>query len=201
MATDNKSLGKFILDGIPSAPRGVPQIEVTFDIDANGILNVTAQDKATSRSQHITITASSGLSEAEVQRMKEEAGAHVEEDKKRQELVEAKNIADSTVYSAEKMLREFGEKIPADLKTTLEDNTAQLRKDFIGNDMDAIRKSTEVLQQAIQKVGASMYQQPDGAAKPTASNSDPNSAQTGPLGGDTPDENPGDVVDGEFKNL
>ena len=201
MAVDNKSLGKFILDGIPSAPRGVPQIEVTFDIDANGILNVTALDKATSRSQHITITASSGLSESEVTRMKEEASAHVEEDKKHKELVEAKNIADSTVYSAEKLLKEFGEKIPADLKADVEGKTAKLRQDFIGNNMDDIRKSTDALQQVIQKVGASMYQQPGPSASPTAGSSSANTAETGPLGGDTPGDNPGDVVDGEFKNL
>ena len=113
MAADNKSLGKFILDGIPPAPRGIPQIEVTFDIDANGILKVTAQDKATGRSQHITITASSGLSDSEVEKMRKDAELHAEEDRKRKELIEARNNADNTVYAAEKALREFGDKVPA----------------------------------------------------------------------------------------
>ena len=105
MAADNKSLGRFILDGIPPAPRGIPQIEVTFDIDANGILNVTAQDKATGRSQHITITASSGLSENEVERMRKDAEAHADEDRQRKELIEVRNNADNVAYSAEKVLR------------------------------------------------------------------------------------------------
>jgi molecular chaperone DnaK len=110
MATDNKSLGKFILDGIPPAPRGIPQIEVTFDIDANGILKVTALDKATQRSQHITITASSGLSDSEVERMRKDAESHAEEDRKRKELIEARNQADNAVYTAEKALRDLERK-------------------------------------------------------------------------------------------
>ena len=122
MAADNKSLGKFILDGIPPAPRGVPQIEVTFDIDANGILKVTAQDKATGRSQHITITASSGLSDTEVERMRKEAEAHADEDKRRKELIEARNNADNAVYSAEKVLRDLGDKVPGELKSEVEDH-------------------------------------------------------------------------------
>ncbi|HLE51638.1 MAG TPA: molecular chaperone DnaK, partial [Anaerolineales bacterium] len=120
MAADNKSLGKFSLDGIPPAPRGMPQIEVTFDIDANGIIKVTAQDKATSRSQHITITASSGLSDAEVERMRKDAEAHAEEDLRRKELIEARNSADSAVYTAEKALLDFADKIPADVKSKVE---------------------------------------------------------------------------------
>src|SRR5512136_2121012 len=120
MALDNKSLGKFILDGIPPAPRGVPQIEVTFDIDANGILNVSAKDKATGRSQHITITASSGLSDKEVEQMRRDAEAHAEEDRNRKELIEARNYADSVVYTSEKTLRDLGDKVPADLKGQIE---------------------------------------------------------------------------------
>ena len=127
MATDNKSLGRFILDGIPPAPRGVPQIEVTFDIDANGILKVTAQDKATGRSQHITITASSGLSEAEIEKMKEDAEKFADEDMKRKEMVEARNNADNMVYSAEKALEELGDKIPDDIKTQVTDKVAEVR--------------------------------------------------------------------------
>ena len=127
MSADNKSLGRFILDGIPPAPRGVPQIEVTFDIDANGILNVTAQDKATGRSQHITITASSGLSKDEVEKMVKDAEKFAAEDKKRSERIEARNKADTLVYQAEKIMRELGDKIPADVKAELESKAAALK--------------------------------------------------------------------------
>jgi molecular chaperone DnaK len=201
MAADNKSLGKFILDGIPSAPRGIPQIEVTFDIDANGILNVTALDKATNRSQHITITASSGLSESEIQRMKQEAEAHADEDKKRKDLVEVKNIADNSVYSAEKLLRENGDKVPADIKKEVEDASAKVKETLAGDNVDAIKSSTEALQQVIQKVGASMYQQqaPTGETAPAGDAS--GTPEGTPGGGAAPGENPGDVVDGEFKNI
>nr|MBP6086998.1 molecular chaperone DnaK [Pelolinea sp.] len=134
MAADNKSLGRFILDGIPPAPRGVPQIEVTFDIDANGILNVTAQDKATGRSQKITITASSGLTEEEVERMKREAELHAEEDRKRKELIEVRNNADNAAYTAEKFLRENGDKIGEAEKTGISEKVAQLREAMNGED-------------------------------------------------------------------
>ena len=162
MATDNKTLGKFILDGIPPAPRGVPQIEVAFDIDANGIINVTASDKATSRSQKITITASSGLSKDEVERMKREAEQHADEDNKRKSVIEARNNADNTAYTAEKLLRDNGDKIDDAMKTQVNDLVAKVREAMAGEDADAILKQTEELSQAIQKVGASMYQQPGG---------------------------------------
>jgi len=202
MAADNKSLGKFILDGIPSAPRGVPQIEVTFDIDANGILNVTALDKATNRSQHITITASSGLSESEVQRMKQEAEAHADEDKKRKELVEVKNIADNSVYSAEKLIKENADKIPAEVKKEVEESAAKVKEVLAGDNAEAIKSATEALQQVIQKVGASMYQQqaPAGEASAGGEAGSQPEGTTGD-GGAAPGENPGDVVDGEFKNI
>jgi molecular chaperone DnaK len=166
MAVDNKSLGNFILDGIPPAPRGMPQIEVTFDIDVNGIMKVTAQDKATARSQHITITASSGLSKDEVERMRKEAEAHAEEDQQRREKIEARNQTDSAVYSAEKALRDFGEKIPAELKTEIEAAVAECRKALDADDLEAMRKSTEALGQVIQKIGGAMYEQ--GAPGPAA---------------------------------
>ena len=205
MAADNKSLGKFILDGIPSAPRGIPQIEVTFDIDANGILNVTALDKATNRSQHITITASSGLSESEIQRMKQEAEANADADNKRKTLVEVKNIADNSVYSAEKLLRENGDKVPAEIKKEVEDSAAKVREVLAGEDADAIKSATENLQQVIQKVGASMYQQAgaDGAAPAgEAGGAAEGNPQGGPTeGGSAPDGDAGDVVDGEFKSV
>ncbi len=197
MAADNKSLGKFILDGIPSAPRGIPQIEVTFDIDANGILNVTALDKATNRSQHITITASSGLSESEVQRMKQEAEAHAEEDRKRKDLIEVRNIADSGIYSAEKMLREFADKIPADIKKEVEESAARLKEVLKGDNTEAIKSASEELQQVLQKVGASMYQQPNAGGEAPSGSAGSTDGNSGPTTG----ENPGDVVDGEFKNI
>ena len=200
MATDNKTLGKFILDGIPPAPRGVPQIEVAFDIDANGIINVTASDKATSRSQKITITASSGLSKDEVERMKNEAEQHADEDNKRKGVIEARNNADNTAYTAEKLLRDNGDKIDDAMKSQVNDLVAKVREAMAGEDADSIRKQTEELSQAIQKIGASMYQQPDGT--------DQGAEPAGEAGGAGPTEEPGgpaagddDVVDGEFKNV
>lgn len=188
MAADNKSLGKFILDGIPPAPRGVPQIEVTFDVDANGILKVSAQDKATGRSQHITITASSGLSDAEVEQMKKDAESHAEEDRKRKDLIEARNHADNTVYAAEKALREFGEKVPAEIKTDIETNVAAVKKAAEGEDVSAIKSATDALGQVIQKIGASVYEQ----------NQAPAGEEAGSSSNENPNENP-DVVEGEVK--
>ena len=188
MAADNKSLGKFILDGIPPAPRGIPQIEVTFDIDANGILKVTAQDKATGRSQHITITASSGLSEAEIERMRREAEAHAEEDRRRKELIEARNNADNQVYSAEKVLRDLGDKVPADLKSQVEEKIAKLREVMNSNELESIQRASEDLNQALQRVGEAAYQQSGSAAGAPG-------ADKGPSSGEGED-----VVDGEFRN-
>ena len=200
MAADNKSLGKFNLDGIPPAPRGIPQIEVTFDIDANGILNVTALDKATNRSQHITITASSGLTEAEIQKMKQDAEANAEADRKRKELVEVRNNADNTIYTAEKMIRENGEKIPGELKKEVEDGIASLRGIMNNDDAAATRTATEALGQSIQKIGASMYQQP-GAGAQEAPGGQQEQPGTDNGGGTPPDGDSGDVVDGEFKSV
>jgi molecular chaperone DnaK len=195
MAADNKSLGKFILDGIPPAPRGVPQIEVTFDIDANGILNVTAQDKATGRSQHITITASSGLSESEVERMRKEAESHAEEDLRRKELVEARNAADNAVYTAEKTVRDLGDKVPADLKSKIEENAANVRTVMESDDAAALRSATEELMQLVQQLGAAAYQQ----GEPQAAGGTDDGSQSQPgNGGDEGDE---DVVEGEFRNV
>ena len=202
MASDNKSLGKFILDGIPAAPRGIPQIEVTFDIDANGIINVTALDKATNRSQHITITASSGLTESEIQKMKQEAEAHAEEDQKRKELVEVRNNADNAVYTAEKLLKDNGDKVPAEIKKEVEDGIASVKAVINSDDSAGIKSATEKLQQTIQKVGASMYQQagtpPTGA--PAGDAGDAGGAPAGDTG-TAPGGDAGDVVDGEFKSV
>jgi molecular chaperone DnaK len=171
MAADNKSLGKFILDGIPPAPRGVPQIEVTFDIDANGILKVTASDKATGRSQHITITASSGLSDSEVEKMRKDAEAHAEDDRKRKELIEARNHADNTAYAAEKALKEFGDKVPAEVKSEIEAKVAEVKRVAEGEDVAAMKAATDVLGQAIQKIGASVYEQNPAAGSGTEAGS------------------------------
>ena len=185
MAVDNKSLGKFTLDGLPPAPRGVPQVEVTFDIDANGILKVTAKDKATGRSQHITITASSGLSDSEVEKMRKDAESHADEDRKRKDLIEARNNADNTAYAADKALKEFGDKVPNEIRSEIEAKTAEVRKSAQGEDVDAIKSATEALGQVIQKIGASVYQGPEvppsGEAGPSSNTGDP------------------DVVDGEVK--
>jgi molecular chaperone DnaK len=196
MASDNKSLGRFILDGIPPAPRGVPQIEVTFDIDANGILKVTALDKATGRSQHITITASSGLSDNEVERMRKDAESHAEEDRQRKELIEARNNADNMAYSAEKVLRDLGEKVPGELKSQVQDKVAKVREILNTNDADGIRRATDDLSQVLQQVGTAAYQQSGPA--PEAPGAGP---EAGPEAG--PSQPPGsdeDVVDGEFRN-
>jgi molecular chaperone DnaK len=194
MATDNKSLGKFVLDGIPPAPRGLPQIEVTFDIDANGIIKVTAQDKATQRSQHITITASSGLNEAEVERMRREAEMHADEDKKRKELIEARNTADNAIYTAEKALRDFGDKVPAETKSKVEAEVANVKKAMESYDAATMKSATEALFQVVQQIGASVYQGSGPEAGPAAGE-----PEAGPEGEQKPggDDN---VVDGEFRN-
>jgi len=159
MAQDNRSLGRFILDGIPPAPRGMPQVEVTFDIDANGILTVTAKDKATNRTQSIRIEGSVGLSKEEVEKMKREAEMHAEEDKKKRESIEVKNQADSLVYLAEKSLRDAGDKISADIKKEIEDKISELKKAKEGDKIEEIKAKTSELSQTIQKIGAQMYQQ------------------------------------------
>ena len=186
MAANNKSLGKFILDGIPPAPRGIPQIEVTFDIDANGILNVSAQDKATGREQSMQIIPSSGLADDEVERMVQDAEQYGEEDRRRKEEVEARNVADNAVYGAEKFLKEQGDKVPSNLRSEAEAKIDALKNALQGGDVDAIRRQTDELNQMLQQVGAAMYQQEPG----------PGAAPPG-------DESPGeggdeDVVEGEF---
>jgi len=158
MAADNRSLGKFILDGIPPAPRGIPQIEVTFDVDANGILTATAKDKATGKSQSIRIEGSIGLSKEEVERMKKEADLHAEEDKKRRELSEAKNLADNLIYTTDKTLRELGEKVKPEIKKEVEEKIDELKKVKDSDNIEEIKKKTADLSQTIQKIGAEMYQ-------------------------------------------
>ncbi|MBN1366926.1 MAG: molecular chaperone DnaK [Dehalococcoidales bacterium] len=202
MATDNRTLGRFILDGILPAPRGVPQIEVTFDIDANGILNVSARDKATGREQKITITASSGLSKEEVEKMTREAEAHAAEDVKRREEVDTKNNADALVYSAEKMMRDNKDKIPADLNTEIEGKIAAVKSALQGSDLNAIKQATQELNTTMQKVGSAVYQQqppPGGQQPPPGGQEPPPGGQEPPPGG----KKPGDegTVDGEFREV
>ena len=159
MAADNRTLGRFMLDGILPAPRGMPQIEVTFDIDANGILNVRAQDKGTGKEQKITITASSGLSKEEVTKMQREAEMHAAEDTKRREEIEARNMADTLAYTAEKTLRDNKDKIPEDLNKETEAKVAALKSALQGTDINAIRRATQELNDTMQKIGAAVYRQ------------------------------------------
>jgi molecular chaperone DnaK len=192
MAADNKSLGRFILDGIPPAPRGVPQIEVTFDIDANGILNVTAQDKATGRSQHIAITASSGLSKDEVERMVKEGQKFEAEDKKRRERIEARNQADTLVYQAEKLMREQGDKIGA-VKPELENKANALKGILETADVPELQRKTQELADVLQRAGAAMYGQPSAESAQGA----PGDATPPPPGGEG-DKGGEDVIEGEY---
>jgi molecular chaperone DnaK len=192
MAADNKSLGRFDLQGIPPAPRGVPQIEVTFDIDANGIVSVTAKDKATSKEQQIRIQASGGLSEAEIQKMVKDAEAHAGEDKKRRELIEARNQADALIHSTEKALGEHGDKVGGDEKTAIEAAAAALKEAVKADDVDAIKEKTNTLAQASMKLGEAMYkaQQSEAASADAAADGAGNAPK--------PDDN---VVDADFEEV
>jgi molecular chaperone DnaK len=188
MAADNKSLGKFILDGIPPAPRGIPQIEVTFDIDADGILHVRAQDKATGREQSMRIIPSSGLSDAEIENMVSDAERFREQDQQRREAVEARNTADSAVYSAEKLLREQADKVPEAAKSNVEAKIEATKTALAGDDVNAIRQATAELSAAVQELGAAMYE-PGAAEAPPPGDDGPGA---GPNGGEE------DVIEGEF---
>jgi molecular chaperone DnaK len=168
MASDNKTLGRFMLDGIPPAPRGVPQIEVSFDIDANGILHVKAVDKATGKEQKITITASSGLSKEEIEKMKTDAESHAEEDQKKRELIDLKNQAESLIFTTEKTLKDAGDKVDAETRKTIMDKVEDLKKSKDGEDKDLIQKQYDELGAEIQKVGAAMYEQSDAKGAPEA---------------------------------
>ncbi len=163
-ARDNKSLGTFHLDGIPPAPRGVPQIEVTFDIDANGILNVSAKDLGTGKEQKIAITGSSGLSKEEIDKMRQDAEAHAEEDKRARELAELRNNADNLAYQSEKQLNELGEKLSAEQKQTVQDAIKEVREALKAEDVDAIKRATETLQTRFQAISAELYKQAQTAA-------------------------------------
>ena len=195
MAADNKTLGRFILDGILPAPRGVPQVEVTFDLDANGILNVRAQDKGTGKEQKITITASSGLNKDEVEKMRREADAHAAEDTRKKEEVETKNLAEATVYSAEKTIREYGDKIPADLKSEVEGKIAATRSALQGTDINYTKSALQALNDSMQKIGAAVYQQ--STPPPGGGPGDAGSAG----GGTPPPPKDEGTVEGEFREV
>jgi molecular chaperone DnaK len=191
MAADNKLLGSFDLVGIPPAPRGVPQIEVTFDIDANGIVNVHAKDKGTGKEQQIRIQASGGLSEADIEKMVKDAEAHAEEDKKRKAAVEAKNQGEALVHSTEKALSEHGNKIGEGDRTAIENAMADLKEALKGDDPEAIKAKTNTLAQASMKLGEAMYKAQQGGAEAAAG-----ADQAG--GAEAKKE---DVVDAEFTEV
>ena len=198
MAQDNKTIGRFELTDIPPAPRGVPQIEVTFDLDANGILHVSAKDLGTGKEQSIRITASSGLTEEEIEKMQKDAELHAEEDKKRRELVETKNQADALVHSTEKSLKDLGDKVDAETRTNVENEVANVKKALEGDDVDAIKTAVEALTAASHKLAELMYAQ---AAKDNPDMGD------GPEGGDGGQQGPkddkgdDDVVDADFEEV
>ncbi|MCH6590381.1 MAG: molecular chaperone DnaK [Proteobacteria bacterium] len=194
MAADNKVLGQFDLVGIPPAVRGVPQIDVTFDIDANGIVNVSAKDKATGKEQQIRIQASGGLSEGDIERMVDEAEQHAEEDKKRRELVEARNHADALIHTSEKNLKEFGDKVSEDEKQAIENAVKDLREAVEGDDTEAIKGKTEALAQASMKLGEAMYK---ASQEAEAADAEPTDAGTPPPGESTDSK----VVDADFEEV
>ena len=198
MANDNKQLGRFILDGVPPAPRGVPQIEVAFDIDANGILNVSAKDKGTGKEQSIRIEASSGLSDEEVERMKKDAEAHAEEDKKKRELIEIKNTADTMVYTTEKMMKEVEEKkitVTEEEKKGVEEKLAKLKEVKDGEDIEQIKTVSEDLSKAAQAIGMKMYQQEQAQQQEGKTGADPQKAAEDEL--KNSDTKEADAVEGE----
>jgi molecular chaperone DnaK len=196
MAAGNKTLGRFELVGIPPAPRGVPQIEVTFDIDANGIVNVSAKDQATGKEQSIQITASSGLSQEEIDKLIKDAELHAEDDKKKRELVDARNHADALIYSTEKSIKDLGDKIDEDTKSKVEAAAAALKKAMEGEDAEEIKRLSEELTQASHKLAEAMYQQASQTQGQPGADGD--SGGSADQGSEAPDE---DVVDADFEEV
>jgi molecular chaperone DnaK len=197
-ATDNKTLGKFILDGIPTAPRGVPQIEVTFDIDANGILDVKAKDRATSREQQVRITASSMLSKNDVDRMVGEAATHADEDRKRKDEVEARNQADALAYQADRTLRDLGDKVSPEDKAETERRVEAVRAALKGSDLAVVKSSTDALVEQLQKVGTAAYQAAGAAGAAAPGGPDAGQSDGASSDASSPQGNE-EVVEGEFK--
>lgn len=191
---DNKSIGRFRLDGIPPAPRGVPQIEVKFDIDANGILSVTATDKGTGKKQDITITGASTLPKDEVDRMVQEAEKFAREDKEKREAIDAKNQAESVVYQTEKQLKELGDKVPADVKNKVESKLKELKDAISGDSTQTIKVAMAALNQEVMQLGQSLYSQPG----PAGSGPSPGAGTTGSSGSTGKDDGDGEVIDADF---
>jgi len=204
MAADNMSLGRFRLEGLPAAPRGMPQVEVTFDIDANGILNVAARDRATGKEQNVTITASTNLNKSEIERMVQQARQNEAEDRKRRELVEARNNADSLAYQTEKTLNDLGDKVPANERQNIQSKIQTLREMVQGDDISAIKRQSEELQNAFHALSQQLYaqQQPEPAAGASYGDNDGNgSANRGNGNGHGAHNHPsdeGEVIEGEF---
>jgi molecular chaperone DnaK len=196
LAADNKSLARFILDGLPPAPRGVPQIEVSFDIDANGIVNVRAKDKATGKEQHVTITATSGLAKDEVEKLVRDAQAHAEEDRRNRERIETRNEADNLAYQAEKALRDAGDKVPADVKSDVEQKVAAVKDALKTDDTEKIKSAADALRQSSTKIGEAMYKA-DQAAQSQPSG-EPEGEPAGATAG-TDGAKKDDTIEGEFK--
>ncbi len=196
MAANNKTLGRFELVGIPPAPRGIPQIEVTFDIDANGIVNVSAKDQATGKEQSIQITASSGLSQEEIEKLVKDAEMHAEDDKAKRELVEARNSADALIYSTEKSISELGDKVDSETKTNVEASIADLRKAMEGEDAAEIKRVSDELTKASHKLAEAMYQQASQNEQQAGAGAEAGGENTGDAG--AADE---DVVDADFEEV
>ncbi len=199
MATDNKTLGRFMLDGLPPAPRGVPQVEVSFDLDANGILNVSAKDKASGKEQKITITASSSLSDEEVEKMKKEAELHADEDKKKKESIETKNMADSVIFQTEKLIKESGDKMKEDDKKELEEKMEALKKVKDSDDTENIKKKMDEMNEVAQKIGSAMYQQQGNPADGVPGAEQAGGCASGACGDDKKDDKE-KVVEGEVED-
>ncbi len=198
MATENKSLGKFILDGILPAPRGLPQIEVTFDIDANGILNVSAKDKATGKEQKIVIQASSGLAKNEIDQMVRDAEQHAEEDRLRREEIEDRNRADTLAYQAEKLIRESGEQLPAQIKADIEEKTKVLRDALTAGEIGPIREHMQTLQTTMTQAGQAVYEAQQAQAGANGQTPDAGEGEPGAAG--SAGTKPG-TVEGEFREV
>jgi molecular chaperone DnaK len=198
MASDNKTLGRFELVGIPPAPRGIPQIEVSFDIDANGIVNVSAKDLATGKEQSIRITASSGLSQEEIDRLVKEAETHAEEDKRKKELVDARNAADALIYTTEKSMNEQGDKVDSSTRAEVEEAVKSLKQAMENEDTAEIKHLTEILTQTSHKLAASMYEQASQGGAQQGGAGPEHTGQPGSSGSDESDE---DVVDAEYREV
>jgi molecular chaperone DnaK len=188
LSADNRTLGRFMLDGLPPAPRGTPQVEVTFDIDANGILTVTAKDKATNKTQNIVIKDTSALSKEEIERMQKEAQLHAEDDRKKKELIEMRNQADAMIYQTEKTVKDLGDKVPAEVKTSIDMQLAEVKKMKDGNDATALKSAMDALSETVQKIGAEMYKNAAPADKKSAGGGSASGGDDGVVEGEVVDE-------------